>query len=374
MLIKINYEKIINEFNSDLVDKLRLHGSDKQYIKLWVPDEKFIRSFESLLEALSLEGYKKLELEVKKDFISDKDKDLLIKSFEKIEVNEIQNGYILKLNNIDSFFVKKKIIDKVKETQTKIVKYEYGSFKTPSEVTKLKHFFKSEYEKIKNKKDNFKKKNQIKNLKNHLVKIDNVKIYFYISSDNKFKKIFSDADDKYLIAAIYIFQKNFINKSPFYIGKNGISEYIEFLKTKKLINIKGIVLPFNLGYEIIFIHKLCQFLYKKFINDKDIFFIKKPETEWTKLNLVSKKRKCENEIQRFLLIERLEKNLIFLDDIHKDLYGYEIRVFINFKDSNYGINKPNQIRKLENFLKERIDITLQVFYKEKRDLSKIRRL
>ena len=52
MNLILSYEDILNKFNYDLINKLRKHGSDINYLNLWVPDENFLRSFESLIESI----------------------------------------------------------------------------------------------------------------------------------------------------------------------------------------------------------------------------------------------------------------------------------------------------------------------------------
>ena len=45
MSLVLSYEDIVKKFNSDLINKLRKHGSEVNYLSLWVPDEDFLRSF-----------------------------------------------------------------------------------------------------------------------------------------------------------------------------------------------------------------------------------------------------------------------------------------------------------------------------------------
>ena len=52
MSLVLSYEDIVKKFNSDLINKLRKHGSEVNYLSLWVPDEDFLRSFESLSESI----------------------------------------------------------------------------------------------------------------------------------------------------------------------------------------------------------------------------------------------------------------------------------------------------------------------------------
>ena len=62
--------KLLKKFNFDLVNKLRKHGSEENFLNLWVPDEDFLRSFESLIESIKASSVKSFTLNVNKEFIS----------------------------------------------------------------------------------------------------------------------------------------------------------------------------------------------------------------------------------------------------------------------------------------------------------------
>ena len=51
-----------------------------------------------------------------------------------------------------------------------------------------------------------------------------------------------------------------------------------------------------------------------------------------------------------------------------------MRIFVNVEGELTSIEKSNLIRELEKFIKLNLDRRLQIFYQEKKDLSKIRRL
>ena len=128
MKIFLNYDLILKKFNDDLVDKLRLHGSEKEYIKLWVPDENFERSLSSLLESLTLEGYTQLELDVKRKFLTDSIIEILKKKYSKsIVIKNTKNSYLLILDKINEVR-NSNVSDKVKKINLKNYNYNYGSY------------------------------------------------------------------------------------------------------------------------------------------------------------------------------------------------------------------------------------------------------
>ena len=70
MSLILSYEDIVKKFNYDLIHKLRKHGSEVNYLSLWVPDEDFLRSFESLSESIKASNVSCFILNVGKKFIS----------------------------------------------------------------------------------------------------------------------------------------------------------------------------------------------------------------------------------------------------------------------------------------------------------------
>ena len=70
MNLVFKYDEIVKKFNFDLVNKLRKHGSEENYLNLWVPDENFLRSFESLIESIKASSANSFTLNVNKEFIN----------------------------------------------------------------------------------------------------------------------------------------------------------------------------------------------------------------------------------------------------------------------------------------------------------------
>ena len=368
MKISLNYDLILKKFNDDLVNKLRLHGSENEYIKLWVPDENFERSFSSLLESLSLEGYTQLELVVERKILKNSTLDNLKKKYSKsIEIKNIKNSYLLILNKINEVRTYD-ISDKVKKINTKHYNYNYGSYVDENNKL-LSNFFVNYYRQNLNDFNygTFKKTKLLM----FIIDDKQIKLQFY---KEQLRNVFCKTDEENYLGAILLFNKIFREKHLHYICSNGISEFIHYLKRIKKINSLGIILPFNLGLEVRLIHKICQKLIKNIEFRGSNNDLRKPEENWYNLELGIKKKKCEEFIEDFNKNQNSKHDFLIFEKIEKDLNGFFIRVYIDFQNSNILINKPNMIRSLEKFLKDKIDNTIQVFYKEKKDLSKIRRL
>ena len=108
MNLILSYEEILNKFNYDLINKLRKHGSEVNYLNLWVPDEDFVRSFESLVESIKASKISCFTLKVNKNILSNS----LIKKFKKkfpnLLISEKENICLIYIKNTNSISFKKK--------------------------------------------------------------------------------------------------------------------------------------------------------------------------------------------------------------------------------------------------------------------------
>ena len=303
MKISLNYDLILKKFNDDLVDKLRLHGSEKEYIKLWVPDENFERSFSSLLESLTLEGYTQLELVVKRKILKNSTLENLKKKYSKsIVIKNIKNSYLLILNKINEVRTYD-ISDKVKKINIKNYNYNYGSYVDENNKI-LSNFFVNYYmQNLDN--SNYDTLNKTQSLI-FIIDDKQIKIQFY---KEKLINVFCKTDEENYLGAILLFNKIFREKHLHYICSNGISEFIHYLKKIKKVNSLGIVLPFNLGLEVRLIHKICQKLIKNIKLKSFKNNLRKPEKNWYNLELGIKKKYVKNLSKILIKIKIL--NMIF---------------------------------------------------------------
>ena len=126
-----------------------------------------------------------------------------------------------------------------------------------------------------------------------------------------------------------------------------------------------------MGQNIYSLNLVCQYFYKNF-SKKSNSEVK--NCDWFKLNSLQKIKKCNSSLDYFLKKENIKNVKIILDNIANDREKSPIRIFVNFNKEYPSDLKPNLLRKLENFKKIKLNESVQVFYKEKKDLSKIRRL
>jgi hypothetical protein len=77
-MIKIDYDKILKDYNISLIQKLRGFGSNKSYLQFWVPDNDIVESILSLINSCKESKEYFVEIKLKK-------KNFLKKIFNKLK-------------------------------------------------------------------------------------------------------------------------------------------------------------------------------------------------------------------------------------------------------------------------------------------------
>jgi hypothetical protein len=123
-MIKIDFNDLLDNYNTNLLDNLRGFGSNEEYLKFYVPGTSSIKSFYNLIDAL-LEA-KQLDFIIfyKEDSFEKKLTEEIFFLLEKVSINEkiIENNFINLKIKLDKILYKKfqdKIKPKVKEPDTK---------------------------------------------------------------------------------------------------------------------------------------------------------------------------------------------------------------------------------------------------------------
>ena len=245
MNLVLSYEDIVKKFNFDLVNKLRKHGSEKKYLSLWVPDESFGRSFESLLESVKAANVKSLVLHVKKKYLSVNEYQGLVKTFPKIKIDKKEDYYVMFVKDLELFDLKKKIQDQVSYKKQTIINYSYGSSESVKENEKVREFFKKFLEK--NNQNTTASSEKYLSL---LIMIKNKEVFLEYDSLFNFIGFNLNSKDKYLLGCLSFFNKIFTKYKLSYIAKNGISDFLIEINSKCKVSVSGILLPFNFGKEV----------------------------------------------------------------------------------------------------------------------------
>ncbi len=369
MKLALSYEEIVKKFNSDLVNKLRKHGSENNYLNLWVPDENFLRSFESLSESIKSSKINSFTLKVKKNFFDKVTLSQFKKKFPDTISIENKNYYLISVKDINVLNLNKKIIDKVNSKEQKKVKYSYGSLSSQKNKSKVRRFFLDFYNK--------KYESEMKSIKfnkkimSFLFTIDEQDICLDFNKKNEFLKFRTDIKNKYILGCLFFFNQIFYKRKLNYIATNGISEFIMKVNQRCKNKINGIILPFNFGYEVFFVNSLCQMIFKKFADSN---FKPTYNKFWLQKTLNEKINLCKLALKKFHKNINEAPNSIIFNSIQEDINKMPIRIIVSTSQLVDRKHKPNLLRKFEKFIKKEIDESLQVLHEEKKDLNKIRRL
>ena len=369
MSLVLSYEDIVKKFNSDLINKLRKHGSEVNYLSLWVPDEDFLRSFESLSESIKASNVNSFTLNVRKDFIS-KDSFLNFKTkFPKINIQKKDDFYLIYVKNLNSIKIDKKITDRVLDKKQIKINYSYGSLETQKSKTLVKDFFLDYY--YKNFKEFSLNLSKKKKLECFSISIDKEIIYVDFNDKEEFIRIRSDSNDKFLLGCLYFFNKIFYKKKLSHLGHNGISEFIMAVKNNCKNPVNGIMLPFNFGNEVFFVNKICQKIFQRF---SEISVNPVMQKQWEEKSHEEKQKLCKSVLKKFLKNKKEIPNSIIFNNIENDINKMPIRIIVSTSEDINSKKKPDLLRRFERFIKKEIDESLQVLHEEKKDLNKIRRL
>ena len=369
MKLVFSYDEIFNKFNTDLLYKLRKHGSDENYLNLWVPDEDFLRSFESLTESIKTLTFTGFTLNVDKKYMNKVTFLRFKRIYPKINIENKVNFFLIHVKDSDVLNSKKKIVDKVSNKKQQKINYYYGSLGLQKNKQKFKSFFLNYYENNKaNNKHLSKPKHQTETLK---IKINKNNVNLVFNNLNEFIEFRLKTKNKYLLGCLYFFNKTFYKKNLYYIAKNGIHDFITAINNNCKNPIKGILLPFNFGDEVFFVNLLCQFIFKKFsyLIENEI-----SSDLWFKKKIDEKKYLCKVTLKKFLKKENENSNSIIFKDIQNDVNKKPIRIIVSTSELIDSRKKPNLLRRFENFIKKELCMLLQVLHEEKKDLNKIRRL
>ena len=369
MSLVLSYEDIVKKFNSDLIHKLRKHGSEVNYLSLWVPDEDFLRSFESLSESIKASNVNSFILNVGKKFIS-KDSLLSFKTkFPNINIEDKEDFYLIYVKNLNSIQIEKKITDRVLDKKQIKINYSYGSLETQKPKNLVRKFFLDYYYK------NFKEFSLNLSLKKKLeyfsISIDKEIIYVDFNEKEEFIRIRSGSDNKYLLGCLFFFNKIFFKKKLSHIGHHGISEFVMAVKNNCRNPINGIMLPFNFGNEVFFVNKICQKIFERF---SEISVNPVMQKLWEEKTLEEKQKLCKTILKKFLKNKKEIPNSIIFNNIENDINKMPIRIIVTTSENINPRKKPDLLRRFERFIKKEIDESLQVLHEEKKDLNKIRRL
>jgi hypothetical protein len=386
-MIKIDYDKILKDYNISLIQKLRGFGSNKSYLQFWVPDNDIVESILSLINSCKESKEYFVEIKLKK-------KNFLKKIFNKLKKT------LETVGDFHSSIKEENIYIRINIDQYKTHEYSnYKKFKTLKvQGKKIKNeknsklhkevFIKKKYVKIINSIElseisspffNHKLSNNI-NIKVEKTLLHNS--YFAdfnlnINSNKEvvnftwtLKKKFRNKNFLWLEKFLKIFKNILIGKSIFEIYEHSLIYLIDIINFKGSLyeSKSGIIFAENEG--LIFYHLKVFLNYIKETYEKNSINRYYPDVNQDWLNVDHKKKVLiiRKKINEFFLKENINSSLIEVLDVQN-----EFKVIIKPSD-NFLIQqkKNNFILKLEEFLKYLVDFRIEIYTVEKKDENKLR--
>ena len=370
--LEINYENILKKYKLELISKLRDFGDN--YLKLWVPDEEdTILSILNLIYSVNQSNYLNLVIKIKNNKEL-KSIDKLFGNFCNCKITLNDNFSKIVIDEIDE----KKLLDYTKSYTNKQKKYKvikkYNSHKISNNKTLFNNDFlkKNYFKKTKNIYFLINEKNFKKNHYDYIAKFKYYKLGIKLRNDIIDKVEFSSKiKNEFNIFLIEKFCK-IIKKLPLQEAyEHGVIKLEYSLRPKNLYKkIQGIISAYVLKNEFIICKKLINSIWKKYLIDnpnvnKNLYNLN-PKKSWIKLGQSDKIKKINKSIQAFEKIIKIQ-NLIKFEKLN-----YHTKLTVGFNNKSKQYDKSTILLELEKFIRNKIDKRIEVFYKEVKDINKLR--
>jgi len=372
----LDYEKILKDYNYDLVNKLR--GLGNKNLQHWVPEENIIISLLNLCFSISENDVKSFIIEINKNKFTDSSIEELKKTFnkfsnfsisinrdkfrlslEKINKNNLEtilNGFFKNKKNTIFFEKKEKFESKktvISNEQINILKNKYY-VNNSLIVNKLS---KKEFEE-----NNFDYVGEFKNNKIGVyIKNKIIKDCKFFSEENKIEIFFLDKFCE-LIKDLPLFEayEHGTIKLEYSIRNNNIRNsvpgIITALANKKIFLICNAVIR-----EVWLKYKKRHKTEIKNLYDLPL------SLQWSNLSEGDKINKIKDSIKEFEKISSSENSLIF-ESMNKD----NIRITLSFEKKCKVQNKATLLLSFEKFMRKTVDKRIEIFNKEMVDVNILR--
>lgn len=374
-MIKIDFNELINKYDTNLLDNLRGFGSNQEYLKFWVPGTTFQKSFYNLIDALVESQH--LEIMVSFDYNSFdidfyNETELFLKkisSFQKEKENNLINFYI----KIDANLYRQKKNENISVIKNEIEKkIDYkNKISVFRSKEKLNPIYEDGIEKI-SPTDYFEEK--ILESKNSFSKeIEGIQLNFIIENKNITGLAHNCKRDIILKKLINIFFDICINKNI----QEAADHSAIYLEEKIRLNNKhltkeGIILPSHAGTYFDDLNIVIRKVFSEYKSRESLEFeinknYFKKSYHWINLEEVEKIKKINEIIFKVLNKNNLNANAALAKSIESN-FRINLEIDKSFKVLQ---ERKNLLLEIERKIKV-LDQTLEVFIDESLDKNKLR--
>jgi len=374
-MIRIDFDELINNYDTNLLDNLRGFGKNQEYLKYWVPGTSTQKSFQNLIDALAEAQYldimlsfdynsyevhffNKAEMLLEKISIFQKERE---NNFIKFRIKLDINLYRQKQN--ENFSITNKEIEQKTDYKDRIL-----VFKSKE---KLEPIYKYGIEQISTS-DYYIEKNLDK--KNSFIKeIEGIKLSFTIENKNIINLAHNCKEDTILKKLINIFFDICINQNIQEAANHSLI-YLEEkirLNNNRLIK-KGIILPSHAGTYFDDLNIIIRQVFDEYKNQELIEFginknYFKKSYHWINLEENKKITKINEIIFEILNNNNLNSNAASARSIESN-FRINLEIDKSFKLLQ---EKKNLLLEIERKIKV-LDETLEIFIEESLDKNKLR--
>ena len=379
-MIKIDFNDLLDNYNTNLLDNLRGFGRNEEYLKFYVPGTSSIKSFYNLIDAFVECQQLEFVIFYKQDSFEKKLIDEMNIFLEKISINKeiIKNNFTNLEIKIDKILYKNflnQIKPKIKEIGSNNIKQ--NKIKAKDEILVFKSEKKIEQSYLDNihkiVTNNYFSKKIIDHENIFLGKIDGFEVKFIV--ENKIiTQAFHDCENnKTLKKLLDIFFDICINKNIQEAAEHSVIYLEEKIRIENDQLIKsGIILPSHAGTYFDNLNLIIREVFNEYVKKNEIKFginknYFKKSYHWVNLSEEAKIQKIDlvlNEIsQKYGLINQS----IIVQSIDSN-FKVNLGVDKDFKDLQL---KKNILLEIEIKIKK-LDNTLEVFVDEVLDKNKLR--
>jgi hypothetical protein len=386
-MIKIDYDKNLNDYNISLIKKLRGFGSSKSYLQFWVPDNDIVESILSLINSCKESKEYFVEIKVKKKIFSKKNYNKLKKILETMGHfhSAIKDENIYIRINIDQYKTQEHNIYK----KFKTLKVQKKKIKTEKNNKLLKEvFIKKKYVKIIKSIDlsevpfSFYNDKLFNNINTKVEKTLSHDSYFAdfnlnINSNKEvvdftwtLKDKFRNKNFFWLKKFLKIFKNILIGKSIFEIYEHSLIYLIDVINYKGSVYKSkfGIIFAENEGLIFHHLKVFLNYIKKNYQKNSINRYYPDINQDWSNIDHKKKVLIIRDKINEFFLKENINSIPIEVLDVQHD-FKVVIKPSNNFLIQQ---KKNNFLLKLEEFLKYLVDFRIEIYTVEKKDENKLR--
>ena len=379
-MIKIDFNDLLDNYNTNLLDNLRGFGNNEEYLKFYVPGTSSIKSFYNLIDAFVECQQLEFVIFYKQESFEKKLIDEMNIFLEKISINKeiIKNNFTNLEIKIDKILYKNfinQIKPKIKEIGLSNIKQNKINAKDKILVFKSEKKIEQSYlnniHKIVT--NNYFSKKIIDHENLFLGKIDGSEVKFIV--ENKIiTQAFHDCENnKTLKKLLDIFFDICINKNIQEAAEHSVIYLEEKIRIENDQLIKsGIILPSHAGTYFDNLNLIIRQVFNEFVKKNEIKFginknYFKKSYHWINLSEEAKIQKIDLVLNEISQKHGLINQSIIVQSIDSN-FKVNLGVDKNFKDLQL---KKNILLEIEIKIKK-LDDTLEVFVDEVLDKNKLR--